>query len=436
MRICIRVTALAGWFLLAASTAIGAQSGPLPFRTAIELALKNSSSTAIGRAEMQRARAGLAQSRDAYVPQITLGSGLAFSYGFPLSLEGSAPALFNFNAQSFLINPAQRQYVKAAREEVGVAESQSADRRNDVILETAIDYIQLDLLQSALHVQQEQREFSAKYEEIAGQRVKEGLDAATELTRARLASARGAMQMETTQAIIDQLRMRLSQLTGLPQSAIVTSTETIPALPEPPQAPDIAAIATEKSFAVKAAEQTAQAKAFRARAEEKQLYPAIDLVTQYGVLARFNNYDQFFRKFQRHNVTAGVAIRFPFFNVGQRAAARAAEADAVKAKKEAESVKEQTGSEALRLQRSLRQLAAAREVSKLEHQMARTDVETVHEKIGAGGATLKDEQTARITEHERYATWLDSSFQLDRAQIQLLRQTGELEGWALGPGKK
>src|SRR5258708_11644714 len=97
-------------------------------------------------------------------------------------------------------------------------------------------------------------------------------------------------KMEPTQSIIDQLRMRLSQLTGLPQSAIETSTETIPALPEPPQAPDIAAIATEKSFSVKAAEQTAQAKAFRAKAEEKQLYPTVDLVTQYGVLARFNNY--------------------------------------------------------------------------------------------------------------------------------------------------
>ncbi len=64
MRICTRVTALAGWFVLAASTAIGAQSGPLPFRTAVELALKNSSSTAIGRAETLRAKAGLAQSRD------------------------------------------------------------------------------------------------------------------------------------------------------------------------------------------------------------------------------------------------------------------------------------------------------------------------------------------------------------------------------------
>ncbi|HWZ45061.1 MAG TPA: TolC family protein [Candidatus Saccharimonadales bacterium] len=436
MRISVRVMALAGLFLIGNAALLNAQNGPLPFRTAIELALKNSTATAIGRAETQRVKAGYSQSRDLFLPQITIGSGLAFSYGFPLSLEGSAPSIFNFNAQEYLLNPAQRQFVKAAREEVGAAESMNVERRNDVILEAAVDYIQLDLLQSSLNVQKEQEEFAAKYEDIAAQRVKEGVDAATELTRARLASARGRLQLESTRSSIDQLRLRLSQMTGLAQGAIETITESIPGLPQPSQAPDLAATAAEKSFSVKAAEQAALAKAFRARGEERQLYPAIDLVAQYGLLARFNNYDTFFRRFQRHNVTAGIAVRFPFFNPAQRATARAAEADAVKAKKEALSVKEQVSGEVLRLQRSVQQLSAAREVNKLEHLLAQGDVETVHEKIQSGSANLKEEQAVRIAEHDRYAAYLDSNFQLDRAQIQLLRQTGELEGWALGPVKR
>lgn len=433
MKFSIRVTALAGFFILAASGPLRAQDGPLPFRTAIELALRNSASTAIGRAEAQRARATYAQSRDLFIPQVTIGSGLAFSYGFPLSLEGAAPSVFNFNTQSFLLNPAQHEFIKAAREEIGATEAQNAERRNDVILETALDYIQLDLLQASLGVQKEQQEFAAKYEEIAGQRVKEGLDASSEVTRARLASARCNLQLEATRSSIEQLKLRLSQLTGVPRNSIETVTESIPTLPKAAPDPELPAAAAEKNFSVKAAEQAALAKAFRARGEEKQLYPAIDLVAQYGLFARFNNYDSYFRKFQRHNVTAGVAIRFPFFNPAQRATARAAEADAARAKKEAQNIKEQVNGDVLRLQRSVQQLAAAREVSKLEHLLAQTDVETAHEKIQAGNATLKDEQAARITEHERYATYLDSGFQFDRAQIQLLRQTGELESWALGP---
>src|SRR5436305_6008514 len=152
------------------------QENPLPFRAAIELALKNSATSAIARADLQRARANYQQARDLFVPQVTLGSGLAYSNGFPLSLEGAAPSIFNVNTQSFLFNPAQRQFIKAAKGEVSTTEAQNADRRNDVIMETALAYNQLDLLQSSFNVQKEQQEFAAKVEEIVGQRVQAGLD--------------------------------------------------------------------------------------------------------------------------------------------------------------------------------------------------------------------------------------------------------------------
>ena len=84
----------------------------------------------------------------------------------------------------------------------------------------------------------------------------------------------------------------------------------------------------------------------------------------------------------------------------------------------------------------MRDYAAARDVSKLEHQLAVSDIETAHAKIESGNATLKDEQSAKITAQQRYAAYLDSNFQVDRAEVQLLRQIGELESWALGPGKK
>jgi outer membrane protein len=422
-------------FLSIISNSSAAQNNALPFRTAIELALKNSAATGIARADVQRTRATYVQARDLFLPQVTFGSGLAFSYGFPLSLEGSAPSIFNVNTQEFLINQAQRQFLKAGRADISAAEAQSADRRNDVMMETALDYIQLDLLESSLSVQHEQQEMAAKFEDTVGQRVQAGVDAPIENTRAKLASARTRMQMAETQSAIDQLRLRLSQLTGLPQNAIVTSTETIPEFPGVSQDQDLAGQAAQNNSAVKIAEEAAKAKAFRAKGEEKQLYPSVDLVAQFAVLARYNNYDEFFNKFQRSNLTLGAAIRFPFLNPSQRAAARAAEADALKAQKEAQNVKEQVSTETLRLQRSVAQLSAAHDVAKLEHQLAESDIETTHEKIQAGGATLKDEQTARITEHERYATYLNSTFELDKAQVQLLRQIGQLESWALGPKK-
>ncbi len=429
------VVARLSCFILALPLMAHAQDAPLPFRTAIELALRNSAATGIARAGVQRAEADYLQARDLFLPQVSLGSGLAFSYGFPLSIEGSAPSIFDVNTQQFLFNTAQRQFLKAAKEDISASRAQTANQRNEVIMETALDYVQLDLLESSLGVQREQQQLAAKFVDVVTQRVQAGVDAQVELTRARLAAARTRMQMAETQSAIDQLRLRLSQLTGLPQAAIQTSTESIPDLPAVSQDQDLGGEAQRNNSAVKLAEETAKAKEMRAKGEEKQLYPAVDLVSHYAVLARYNNYDQFFNKFQRHNLVLGVAIRFPFFNPSQHQAAKAAEADALKARKDAQNVKDQVSTETLRLQRSVEQLAAARDVYKLEHQLAEADAETTHEKIEAGTATLKDEQSARITEHERYAAYINSSFDLDKAQIQLLRQTGELESWALGPKK-
>jgi outer membrane protein len=441
MKLHARVVLIAAWVvalpltLIAQDTSSG-KDRPLAFRTAIELALKNSATTGLSQADLQRARSGVRQAHDVFLPQMVLGSGLGASYGFPLSLEGAAPSIFNVNFQGALFNLAQRNYVKAAKSDVEVTTAQNADRRNDVIMETALDYVQLDLLDSSLTIQREQQQAAQKFQDIVAQRIQAGLDNQVEGTRAKLAGARTRLDIAQTQAAADQLRMRLAQLTGLPVAAIRTSTETIPEMPPVAQDQDLPGEAVKNNPLVKVADAAAQAKEFRAQAERKQLYPAVDFVGQYAVLARFNNYDQFFQKFQRHNVTAGVAIRFPFFNPVQRAAADAAKADAAKSRKEAQSVKEQVSTETLKLQRSVEQLAAAREVAQLEHELAQSDIEATHAKIESGAASLKDEENARVAEHERYTAYLNSSFELDRAQIQLMRQIGQLETWALEPPKR
>jgi outer membrane protein TolC len=413
-----------------------APAKPLPFHTAIELALKNSTATGVSQADLQRAQATVMQSRDVFKPQTVLGAGIGASYGFPLSLEGAAPALFNMNFQGALWNPADHSYIKAARSDVAATTAQNADRRNEVIMETAVAYIQLDLLESSLTIQREQEQAATKFQDIVNQRVQAGLDSQVETTRARLAGARTRLDITQTLAAADQLRLRLSQLTGLPASSIRTSTESIPELPAVSQEQDLATEAANYSPAVKAAEAAADAKAFRAKAEHQQLYPTVDYVGQYALLSNFNNYDEFFLKFQRNNITAGVAIRFPFFNPVQRAAAEIAKFEAAKSRKEAQGVKEQVSTETLKLQRSVQQFAAARDVAQLEHQLSQADIEAAHAKIESGAASVKEEENARVAEHERYTAFLNSNFELDRAQIQLMRQTGQLEAWATGPAKR
>jgi outer membrane protein TolC len=127
-----------------------------------------------------------------------------------------------------------------------------------------------------------------------------------------------------------------------------------------------------------------------------------------------------------------VAIRFPFFNAAQRSRAEAADADALKARKQADAARNQVSEETLRLQRSVTQMQAARDVAELEFEIAQKNVEAVQTRMASSSATLHDLDNARTQASERFIALQDVMFELQRAQVTLLRSTGDLETWALG----
>lgn len=420
----------------------------LPFRRAIDLALQRGAAS-VASADQQRAYAGYLEARNMFLPQLTAGSGVAKTYGYPLSLEGAAPSVFSVNYQSYLFNPAQRDFMKSARQQWLATASGAADQRAETALETAITYIQLDTLVSRIRTLQMQQNEAQRLVQIVSDRVREGVDSEMELTRARLDGARVKLRLAEAAGTADVLRERLQQLTGIAAASIETITESIPEVPDVSGDQQLVSNAVSASPVVKAAERQAAAQEFRARGEHKAMYPAVDLVAQYGYFTRYNNYDKYFLRFQPNNATVGVAIRFPFLNFPQRAHAEAADADALRARRQTEVAKQQVSSETLKLARSIQQLAAADEVAKLDFELAQAQVEAVQTRIqtAAPGAPAapgqagtpppspRDLQAARIEASDKFANYLDTTFELQRAKLQLLRAVGRLEDWAATKGQ-
>ncbi len=402
----------------------------IPFDKAIDAALKHSGAMAVAAAEEAHARASLAQARDAYIPQAILGSGLGASFGFPLTLEGSAPSILNFNTQSLLLNFPQREYIRAARFQWQAASTQTLDKRDQVILDTALTYFQLDRALAKLKILKQEEDAAKRAEFITTQRVDQGIDSQLELKKSQLNSARVRMKMAEIEGNIDVLRDHLSKLTGFPAGAIDTDPESLPKIPDVRQESDLASQALENSMVVKAADQKAQSAEFKARAEHKQWMPAVDFAAQYAMLARYNNYDQYYKTFQRNNASIGVDIRFPFFSASQRAITEAADADAVRAKKEAELARNQVTEDTLKLQRSLAQLQAAADVAKLEYEVADTGATATQDRLSTGNATSRDVENARLDSSDRYAAYLDAQLEVEKAELQLMRQTGEIYDWS------
>ena len=95
-------------------------------------------------------------------------------------------------------------------------------------------------------------------------------------------------------------------------------------LPSDENASVDAALANNKE--VQRLESAMQARGLEARAVRASWLPQIDLIAQYALLAKYNNYEQYFDAFQRHNGQLGASIALPIF-AGRGAEARATQAD-------------------------------------------------------------------------------------------------------------
>ena len=407
---------------------------PLPLKRAVELALVHSTTTSIAAADQSHASDALRELNDNYIPQFTIGSGLGKSWGFPLSLEGAAPSIVNLNVTSALYNPPLRNAIQAARHEVLAASASSKDRRNEVIQDTVVSYAELNKWEERITHLRTEQEAANRFEEAVAERVKEGVDSVLDRTKARLEAARVRLRLAEAEGSADVLREHLAKLTGLAAAGIETSNDSIPAFPAMKQ-DDAASAPADGNPSVVSAVEHARAQFLRAEAEHKLLSrPTIDFATQYARLASYNNYDSYFRagSFQPDNATVGVVMRFPFVNFSQRAKAREADAEALKASKQAEAAKNKVSEETLRLQRTVRQMTAAQEVARLEYEISLAELDAVTTRMDAGKATLHDLNGSRTQMNEHYIVLQDTTFELERARVAWLRTTGELENWVLG----
>jgi len=401
----------------------------ISFTTAVDLALRNSPKVLMAQANVDKARAALEESKDVYIPSVSAGSGLGYSYGFPVG----QPSIFNFTSQSLIFNYSQRDYVRGARSALDAANLALKDAREAVAEDAALSFLTLDRDTQRQATLVEQAGFAARLVAIVQERLDAGQDTSIDFTSARLTAAqiRLARLRADDEVAIDQAH--LARLLGLPAQALSVSSNSLPAFPT---SPDLG-VAPMTSPAVNAAYATARSKRQIAFGDSRYLWrPQIYFAAQYNRFTKYNNYDLYYKNFQHNNAGIGIQIQLPIFDMAHRAKARESAADAAHAEHEADMARDQFLEGRLKIQHSTAELAARAEVATLDQQLAQQQLDAllVQMKSGTGNSsapqmTPKDEQTSRIAERQKFLDVLDANFQMRQAEINLLRQTGELEGW-------
>lgn len=424
----LRLLAIACFAFTAAGLPATAQ---ISFSTSVTLALKSNPKVLMAQADVAKAKASLEEARDVYIPSVSGGSGLGYSYGFPIG----QPSIFNFTSQSLVFNFSQGNYIRASRYALDAANLALKDAQLAVTEDVALTYVALDRDSQRQAALTEQAGFAARLVAIIQERLDAGQDTPINLTGARLSAAQIRLAKLRTDDETADDQAHLARLIGLPEKGLGVVSSSIPQFTAP-QA-DLSDAALPGSPQVASAYATARSKQQIAFGDSHYLWrPQISFAAQYNRFAKFNNYELYYSHFQHNNFGIGIQITLPVFDAGHRAKARVSAADAAHAEHEADLARDQFLEGRQKIRHATGELAARAEVASLDQQLAQQqlDVLTVQLNAGSGNSSgpqmsPKDEQTSRIAEREKFLTVLDTSFEMRKAEINLLRQTGQLEDW-------
>jgi outer membrane protein TolC len=384
--------------------------------------------TLLSRIEEQKAQQRVQMARDPFIPKLIAGSGLAYSNGFPMSIEGSAPSIVQARAIASIYNLPQKYALAQAREEARTASLDAHSRREQALSEIVALFLDAERLGKIAEIARRQVDSAQKSEEAMRARVAEGRELAVESKRAALESARARQRAEAIEADQEHAEGSLAATLGMDagdRARPAAEERTHPDLPGTAEAAVEAALKDNRE--IRSLESALLARSLQVKSHEAERWPKFDLVAQYGLFARFNNYEDFFQQFQRHNGQIGVSITMPLLlGPAVSAQSRTAEAEAARLRIEVNQARRRIALETRRAYQDLQQAEGARQVARLDLDVTREDLSVLLARFEEGRASLQQVEQARRVEGEKWLAWLDAHYVVERARFALLSRTGSL----------
>ncbi len=294
------------------ASALHAEVHHLTLRQAVEMALKQNPDITMSRLDEQQALEGVRVARDPFTPRITVGSGLAYSNGFPMSIEGSAPSVVQAYAKQFIFNRQQSYVVAQAKEQARGAGIATSARQEEVAIRTASLFLDAERAARASDMARKQADSLDKVAQSVKSQVDEGRVLPIEAKKAALNLARARQMVASLEGDQEFAETSLANVLGLSAEDRARAVPEDRKPPEMPMSEDAAVeSAVQSSKQLRQIESRIVAKGLAIRGDRAARLPRIDLVAQYGLFAKFNHYEDYFRKFQRNNGELGISFQLP-----------------------------------------------------------------------------------------------------------------------------
>ncbi len=416
------------WLLVTTAALASAETHSLTLKQAVERALTQSQEATIARLDELKAAQGVRLAKDPFSTHVGAGSGLAYSSGFPLSIEGSAPAVLQAKVTRALYNKPQSLLVEQAQENARAATIATGERTDESAFRVASLYLDAGRAAQLAQAARRQVESLAKVAASVGARVEAGRELPVALSEAAVNRLRAQQRVMALEADLEYAERSLAVALGYPPEDAVRPTEAerqTVAIPDSEQSAVAAALSGSREL--RRLESNLRAGALQIASHKAERMPKVDLVAQYAVLAKYSNYDDYFTKFQRNNWQLGASIQIPILT-GSGVGAALSQAETGQQRISAE-IRQARSRISLAVHQSYQDVERA----KLTAQLAKAELDLAHEQlsivlaqVNEGRATLKQVEEMRFLEEEKWIAFYDAQFALERARLGVLRQTGEL----------
>ena len=401
----------------------------LTLKRSIDLALQNSKEIQLAKIQARVADQSANLTKAEFLPNLYAGSGAGYTYGLPETPGGRPPSIFSLTYTEQVFNGPLRGLAKEQQEQARAQHIALEDTRNMVMQRVATAYLELVKVRHSLELLRKEKDSAEKIVDVTQERQGEGFELPTEVTRAQLTKAQVVQRILQLEGRQDELEVFLRNELGLAsEQPIEVTPEDLPGSAEQAGA-NLVAMAAQGNTSLAFAESDVKAKEFRLAGERKGYWPTLELVSIYSVLAKYNfsNYSNIYTNFKYNNLNAGINVNVPIFSSKTRANVALAQADLDAAKVNLAGKRNQVSAEVRQRSRKVQETEAAKEVARLELQLAQQNLAVIQSQFGEGKMSLRDVEKARLDENEKWMAYLEANFRRQQAQLELLRSAGQLD---------
>ena len=249
-----------------------------------------------------------------------------------------------------------------------------------------------------------------------------------DVTLARTAAMAAEQQLLVAQEQAKLGERELQVLTGLPDTVSIQTLE--PRIESPIFEMDGDSLygqAVERTPEILQAEATLRAKQFHTEAEKGENWPKLQIVSEYALFSRTNNYQDYFNRFTRNNYLLGLSVQVPLYT-GSRTGSRV-EQSRQEVSEERYRLQSMKSELKLNIQRGLSAIRIALSTLKLarsEREAAQEILQVNEVLLESGRISVRDLEDSRLQLQQKEVAMLDADEILFQRKLELLHAVGSL----------